>query len=85
MYHNHVNLNCFYDSNDNRKHSPLIGFLFDSYPIYGPFGYSNANVSTSSIKRMKSSYSLRSIKNRTNLADGKKLTSNLYGPPVIFY
>ena len=39
-------------------HSPLIGFAYDGYPIYGPYAYTNTN-GTGAITRMKSSYSLR--------------------------
>ncbi len=39
-------------------HSPLIGFAYDGYPIYGPYAYENSN-GTGEITRMKSSYSLR--------------------------
>ena len=41
------------------SHSPLIGFMFDGYPVYGPYAYSSANDSTSSIKRMVTGYALR--------------------------
>lgn len=67
------------------KHSPLLGFIFDSYPIYGPFGYSNANDSSSTIRRMVPGYELRNITKRTSLADGTVLTSTYYGPDVITY
>lgn len=63
-------------------HSALIGFAFDGYPIYGPYGYSSANVSTSSIKLMVSSYKTRSITARTSLSNGTTLTSTYYGPTI---
>jgi len=81
-YHNHVNPVCLYSSTDSSKHSPLIGFMFDSYPIYGPFGYSSANNSASGIKRMSSSYRTRSITARTSLANGTVLSSAYYGPTI---
>ena len=40
-------------------HSPLIGFAYDGFPIYGAYGYLNVD-GTGGIVRMKSSYSLRS-------------------------
>jgi hypothetical protein len=58
--------------------------MFDSYPIYGPFGYSKANDSSSSIKRMVPGYELRSITTRTSLSNGTNLTSYYYGPDVLF-
>jgi hypothetical protein len=36
-------------------HSKLVGFAIDSYPIYGPLGYSSKDVS-SGLKTLKSSY-----------------------------
>lgn len=49
---------------NNSKHSPLIGFAYDGYPIYGAYGYANTN-GTGGIARMKSSYQLRNITTRT--------------------
>ena len=40
-------------------HSKIIGFAFDGYPIYGPFGYADPADSTSSVKQMRSSYRTR--------------------------
>lgn len=40
-------------------HSKIVGFALDGYPIYGPFGYTDATDNTSSIKQMLSSYELR--------------------------
>ena len=92
MYHNHVNPTCLYNATDSSKHSPLIGFLFDSYPIYGPYGYSSANDSSSSIKRMVPSYALRNITSRQSLPTtclptggfscGQTLNSTYYGPSL---
>jgi len=38
-------------------HSKIIGWAFDGHPIYGPWGYTNANDNTSSPTRMTSSFS----------------------------
>jgi hypothetical protein len=46
-------------------HSPLIGFAYDGFPIYGAYGYTNLD-GTGAITRMKSSYSLRTNTTRTN-------------------
>ena len=75
---------CLYDSTDSSSHSPIIGWALDGYPIYGPFGYSSANDSSSSIKRLLPSYSLRTYANdqRTSLANGTVLSSDYYGPNV---
>jgi len=47
------------------QHSPLLGFAYDGYPIYGAYGYTNTN-GTGAITRMKSSYQLRTNTTRTN-------------------
>ncbi|CAN5402569.1 hypothetical protein BH10BAC1_BH10BAC1_01980 [soil metagenome] len=63
---------------DSTVHSPLIGYAYDGFPIYGAYGYKNAD-GTGGIVRMKSSYSLRSITVRNTYADGSSVAS---GPPV---
>ena len=50
---------------DSAMHSPLIGFAYDGYPIYGAFGYQNSD-GTGGIVRIKSSYQLKNITTRTN-------------------
>ena len=42
---------------NNQVHSPIIGYAYDGYPIYGPYAYLNTN-GTGAITRMKSSYSI---------------------------
>jgi hypothetical protein len=50
---------------DADQHSPLIGFAYDGFPIYGAYGYANTD-GTGGITRLKSSYSLRNITTRTS-------------------
>lgn len=59
-------------------HSPLLGFAYDGYPIYGAYGYKNAD-GTGGIVRMQSSYALRNITTRTTYASGASVTP---GPNV---
>lgn len=59
-------------------HSPLIGFAYDGFPIYGAYGYKNTD-GTGGIVRMKSGYELRNITVRTHYADGSNVTD---GPAV---
>lgn len=59
-------------------HSPLIGFAYDGFPIYGAYAYANAD-GTGGIVRIKSGYQLRNITTRTVWADG---TNVLDGPAV---
>lgn len=63
---------------DTSQHSPLIGFAYDGFPIYGAYGYANADGS-GGITRIKSSYQLRNITVRTHYADGSNITD---GPAV---
>lgn len=63
---------------DSTKHSPLIGFAYDGFPIYGPYAYKNADGS-GGIVRMKSSWTLRNISTRTTLYTGQSVSA---GPDV---
>ncbi len=63
---------------DSAVHSPLLGFAYDGFPIYGAYGYKNGD-GTGGIVRMKSSYQLRNIVVRTHYADGTDVTD---GPAV---
>jgi hypothetical protein len=63
---------------DSTQHSPIIGYAYDGFPIYGAYGYSGANGS-GPITRMKSSYQLRNITVRTHYADGTDVAD---GPAV---
>lgn len=59
-------------------HSPLIGFAYDGFPVYGAYGFKNPD-GTGGLVRMQSGYRLRSISTRTHYADGTDVTD---GPPV---
>ncbi len=63
---------------DPTQHSPLIGFAYDGFPIYGAYGYQNID-GTGPIVRIKSSYQLRDITVRTHNANGNDVTD---GPAV---
>jgi hypothetical protein len=41
------------------KHSPLLGWVRDGFPVYGPYGYSVSNDASSGVRRMISGYVLR--------------------------
>ena len=81
-YHTHVSPACLYDITDSTQVSPLVGYAFDSYPIYGGYGYTNPLDTTSAVKRLKSSYRLRNITARTTLPDGTVLPLSRYGPTI---
>lgn len=78
-YHHHVSPKCLYDETDSTHHSPIIGYMFDGFPVYGAYAYTNTN-GTGPIKRMTSSYRTRNITTRTTLADGS--TASVAGPVV---
>lgn len=63
---------------NSNQHSPLIGFAYDGYPIYGAYAYKNTDGS-GGVVRMKSGYQLRSITTRTHHADGTDVDD---GPAV---
>ncbi len=63
---------------DSTVHSPLIGFAYDGFPIYGAYGYKNAD-GTGGIERIKSSYTLRNITVRNTYSNGSSVTA---GPAV---
>jgi hypothetical protein len=63
---------------DADRHSPIIGFALDGYPIYGPFGWDAAG----NVRRMKSSYRLRNLAHRSKLPEGTLLTPAQEGPDV---
>ena len=46
---------------DPTEHSPLIGFAYDGFPIYGAYGYANTD-GTGGIVRIKSSYQLKTTR-----------------------
>ncbi|MFT6013783.1 MAG: hypothetical protein ACI860_001493, partial [Chitinophagales bacterium] len=53
-----------YNINPN-NHSPLIGFAYDGFPIYGAYAYQNAD-GTGTIVRMQSGYELLTNTTRIN-------------------
>ena len=60
----HVNFNSTtkaYPESTNAptKHSPILAWVGDGYPLYGPYGYSNGTNANSGIRRMVSGYVLR--------------------------
>ncbi|HKX85437.1 MAG TPA: YHYH protein [Flavobacterium sp.] len=60
------------------EHSPLIGFAYDGFPVYGAYGYANTD-GTGGITRIKSGYQLRNITVRTHHANGTDVND---GPAV---
>ncbi|MBS3914898.1 MAG: YHYH protein [Bacteroidetes bacterium] len=78
-YHHHLNPTCLYNDSNATVHSPIIGFAFDGFPIYGAYGYSDTQ-GGGGIRRMQSSYHKRNITKRTTLPGGAAASSA--GPDV---
>ena len=49
----------------NFQHSPIIGWINDGLPLYGPYGYSNPTNPASGVRRMVSGYVFRDGNNNT--------------------
>ena len=64
-YHHHVSPKCLYNSADSSKHSPIIGYAWDGFPIYGAYAYTNTD-GTGKIKRMIPGYKIKQATSRTN-------------------
>jgi len=72
-------------------HSPILGWAYDGFPIYGPYGYSDPTNGQSAVKRMQSGFRLRNITARTSLPDWvlplhsgipQQLSASQYGPAI---
>ncbi len=79
-YHHHLNPVCLYDQANKTAHSPIIGYAFDGFPVYGAYGYANTD-GTGDITRMRTSYRERSITDRSSLASGA-LPAADHGPAL---
>jgi hypothetical protein len=81
-------------TNAPTKHSPILAWTADGYPLYGPYGYSAATNANSGVRRMISGYVIRNGQFGTsNLANGRvtipawaarlfNVSSNQAGPAV---
>jgi YHYH protein len=57
------------------KHSPILGWMQDGYPIYGPYGFSNPTNPAIGVRRMVSGFVLRDGNNGAdNLAQTGRRT-----------
>lgn len=51
------------------RHSPILGWVADGYPLYGPYGYDDPMNPASGVRRMRPGYVKRDgTRNTTNLA-----------------
>lgn len=72
------------------KHSPILGWVRDGYPVYGPYGYSSAMDASSAVTRMRTGYALRDGSSIPNIDDvrvtGRTLPAwalRLYGAQTV--
>jgi len=63
---------------DSTQHSPLLGFAHDGFPVYGAYGFANAD-GTGGVVRIRSGYQLRNITERSTHADGTVVSA---GAPI---
>jgi len=54
-----------YSENFNGNHSPIIGWMNDGYPLYGPYGYSSPMDPNSGVRRMVTGFTIRNGQNGT--------------------
>jgi hypothetical protein len=84
------------DTGTPTKHSPILAWTSDGFPVYGPYGYSVSNNASSGIRRMVSGYVLRNGQNgsqnltsvgRTDLPQWAvrlyNCASNVYSGPAV--
>lgn len=64
IYHHHFD-NLALNNTGSTVHSPIVGFAWDGYPIYGSYAYANTD-GTGGITRMKTSYQKYTYTTRTN-------------------
>ena len=73
-------------TNPVTRHSPILGWVCDGYPVYGPYGFSNPSNSASPVRRMISGFQLRNGQNGTdNLATRSTIplwAARMYGVSV---
>jgi hypothetical protein len=82
-------------TNTPTRHSPILAWTADGFPLYGPYGYANATNANSGIRRMVSGYVVRNgLHGTSNLtANGRttipqwavrlfNVSSNQSGPNV---
>ncbi len=59
------NTYTYTEDTSNLHHSPIIGWSFDGFPIYGPYAYSDPNNAASAVTRMRSGFVKRDGTNGT--------------------
>ena len=83
LYHYHQSPTLLVQSEgeNGTDHSPILGFAFDGFPIYGAYAFAGTD-GGGGVVRMEPSYRLRNIGLRNSLPDGTMLPPPQWGPDV---
>ena len=73
----------FQELASNNEHSPIIGWAYDGNPIYGPYGYIDPTDQNSGLRRLRTSYRLKS--NLVFEVDSNPNPTRGDGPPLATY
>lgn len=69
------NTYSYTEDTSNLHHSPILGWSFDGYPIYGPYGYSDPTTLGGTVTRMRSGFVLRNgLNGTTNITSTGRTT-----------
>ena len=67
--------NTYAEATSSPTHSPILGWAYDGFPIYGPYGYSSPLSAGSGVRLMKSGFAKRNGANGTdNLATSGRVS-----------
>ena len=58
--------NSYHERTGQPSHSPILGWVNDGYPLYGPYGFSDPNDPDSPVSRMRSGFQKRDGTNGTD-------------------
>jgi len=64
-YNPSTNTYTYTEDPSNLHHSPILGWAYDGYPIYGFYGYTAANNPASGVSRMRTGFVRRNGQNST--------------------
>ena len=64
----------FTESTAGLHHSPILAWVADGFPLYGPYGYSDPNNAASPVTRMRSGFVLRNGQNGSDALTSTRAT-----------
>lgn len=69
------NTYSYTEDTSNLHHSPILGWSYDGYPIYGPYAYSDPTTLGGTVTRMRSGFVLRNgLNGTTNITSTGRTT-----------